>query len=145
MNDMKNPPITFKQIGGTDCARIWDVFRQQYACYARYDDIPLAVLASLDSTERKILRLRLDWADGNAPMTVLKLAVAMGAKIEPSEELGKELQKYGFAMIGGCMICAATIACYNAYPSKDGYWKCEDCIDNGFSSLAEYHEFCDPL
>ena len=31
-------------------------------------------------------------------------------------------------MLGGCQGCHATIACYNAYPSTSGYWRCADCI-----------------
>ena len=34
----------------------------------------------------------------------------------------------GVDILGGCEICAATIAAYNAYPSKSGYWRCGDCI-----------------
>ncbi len=42
------------------------------------------------------------------------------------------------AMIGGCRGCGATIAAYNAYPSRSGYWACADCIgDRGFSSCKE--------
>ena len=45
----------------------------------------------------------------------------------------------GVQIIGGCAGCHATIASYNAYPSKSGYWCCEDCIgDDGFSTVAEF-------
>ena len=34
----------------------------------------------------------------------------------------------GVDILGGCQACHATIACYNAYPSTTGYWRCADCI-----------------
>src|SRR5262245_66256554 len=34
----------------------------------------------------------------------------------------------GVDILGGCQGCHATIACYNAYPSTSGYWRCADCI-----------------
>ena len=45
----------------------------------------------------------------------------------------------GVDILGGCQVCAATIACYNAYPSTSGYWRCADCIgDTGFATVAEF-------
>lgn len=45
----------------------------------------------------------------------------------------------GVDIMGGCEICAATIAAYNAYPSKAGYWRCGDCIaDIGFATVVEF-------
>ena len=45
----------------------------------------------------------------------------------------------GVEMLGGCQGCHATIACYNAYPSASGYWRCADCIgDTGFVTVADF-------
>lgn len=45
----------------------------------------------------------------------------------------------GVNMLGGCENCYATIASYNAYPSRSGYWRCADCIgDTGYSSVTEF-------
>jgi hypothetical protein len=45
----------------------------------------------------------------------------------------------GVAILGGCEICHATIASYNAYPSRSGYWRCADCIgDTGYSTAGEF-------
>ena len=45
----------------------------------------------------------------------------------------------GVDMLGGCEICHAQIACYNAYPSKSGHWRCADCIgDTGFTTAEEF-------
>ncbi len=45
----------------------------------------------------------------------------------------------GVDILGGCQGCHATIACYNAYPSTSGYWRCAACIgDNGFATIADF-------
>jgi hypothetical protein len=45
----------------------------------------------------------------------------------------------GVDILGGCQICAATIAAYNAYPSTSGYWRCADCIgDTGYATTADF-------
>ena len=45
----------------------------------------------------------------------------------------------GVDILGGCQGCQATIACYNAYPSTSGYWRCADCIGNtGFATVADF-------
>ena len=47
--------------------------------------------------------------------------------------------KSGVEMLGGCQGCAATIACYNAYPSTSGYWRCADCIGtSGYATVADF-------
>ena len=73
------------------------------------------------------------------PITILELAEFRGAK--PDEDgnfsLG-EIIKAGVPFFGGCVSCAASIACYNAYPSKSGYLKCKDCIGNdGFETVED--------
>ena len=45
----------------------------------------------------------------------------------------------GVDILGGCQGCHATIACYNAYPSTSGYWRCADCIGNdGYATVADF-------
>ena len=45
----------------------------------------------------------------------------------------------GVDILGGCQGCQATIACYNAYPSTSGYWRCADCIgEDGFATTADF-------
>jgi hypothetical protein len=47
----------------------------------------------------------------------------------------------GVEVLGGCQICGATLAPYNAYPSKSGYWHCADCIgDDGFATVEQFTE-----
>ena len=47
--------------------------------------------------------------------------------------------QYGFAVLGGCY-CGASIASYNAYPSRTGDWMCGDCISQemGFDTPEEF-------
>lgn len=52
---------------------------------------------------------------------------------------GGDFAGNGVAMTGGCEICYATLAAYNAYPSKSGYWRCADHIgDTGYATVAEF-------
>jgi hypothetical protein len=45
----------------------------------------------------------------------------------------------GVDILGGCQGCHATIACYNAYPSTSGYWRCADCIGgSGYATVADF-------
>ena len=45
----------------------------------------------------------------------------------------------GVDILGGCQGCQATIACYNAYPSTSGYWRCADCIGRtGYATVADF-------
>lgn len=51
---------------------------------------------------------------------------------------GADFAEAGLAIFGGCEDCGASIAAYNAYPSRTGYWRCEDCIgDLGFATVEE--------
>lgn len=42
------------------------------------------------------------------------------------------------AMIGGCFSCEATLAAFNAYPDKRGYWACSECLQEGYSTVADF-------
>lgn len=72
------------------------------------------------------------------PVTILDLAVHRGVESENGNIPASEFYRVNLDFIGGCCICHATIAAYNAYPSKSGYWKCGDCIgDDGWYDVAE--------
>lgn len=74
------------------------------------------------------------------PITVLELAWHRGAeKDEDGATNAYEVEKTGLPFMGGCCMCGATVACYNACPSKAGYLKClNDCIgDDGWDSVEE--------
>jgi hypothetical protein len=73
-------------------------------------------------------------------ITVLELAVFRGAK--ESETGGftmGEFDRVRLPMLGGCSVCGASIAAYNAAPSRSGVLKCaEGCIDaDGFETVQE--------
>src|SRR4029078_8043722 len=45
----------------------------------------------------------------------------------------------GVDILGGCQGCHATIACYNAYPSTSGYWRCAACTaTDGYATAAAF-------
>ncbi|MGH3177766.1 MAG: hypothetical protein ACRDPF_28305 [Streptosporangiaceae bacterium] len=71
------------------------------------------------------------------PITILDyVRTVVGDKDTYSAE---DFSRNGVGMTGGCQLCAATIACYNAYPSTSGYWRCADCIGHdGFATVADF-------
>jgi len=73
-------------------------------------------------------------------ITVLDLALHRGAEEGDNGSITMgEVEKTGLPFFGGCQCCGASIACYNAYPSKSGYLKCGSCIDDnsGFETVEE--------
>jgi hypothetical protein len=79
--------------------------------------------------------------DGKPP---IHCAVARGAK--PDEDgnftMG-EIEAVGLPFLGGCQVCHASIACYNAFPSKTNYLRCRSCIgDLGFATTDDFEESC---
>jgi hypothetical protein len=53
---------------------------------------------------------------------------------------GWHFERLQIAMLGGCGTCGASIAAYNAYPSKHGSWRCADCIgDDGWQLVHRAH------
>lgn len=74
------------------------------------------------------------------PITILDVAEARGVQAGPDGSIsGGEFERVGLPLFGGCEGCGASIAAYNAYPSKTGYIRCGDCIgDLGFASVEEF-------
>lgn len=81
--------------------------------------------------------------DDARPVTILDVALAHGARQDAAGAIsGAEFERLGLPMLGGCQGCAASIAAYNAYPSKTGYLQCKDCIGElGFATVAEFDSF----
>jgi hypothetical protein len=66
------------------------------------------------------------------PVTVMQLAESVLGH-EPGRRV--EYEEIGLPVFGGCELCNAPIAFYNAYPSRSGYIRCRDCIgDLGWES-----------
>jgi hypothetical protein len=74
------------------------------------------------------------------PITILDyVKFQIGEKDSYSAE---DFHSAGVDIMGGCEGCAATIAGYNAYPSRSGYWRCADCIGNtGFATVEDFINF----
>ena len=71
-------------------------------------------------------------------ITILDLARHRGAREVDGSINGAEFDRVGLSIMGGCEICHASIAAYNAYPSKSGYLRCRDCIDDhGWPTVAQ--------
>ncbi len=73
-------------------------------------------------------------------VTVFQLAVHRGAKMDSEGAInGSEFVRVGLPLLGGCQRCSATIAAYNACPTKNGNLTCLDCIgeNEGFETVEE--------
>lgn len=72
------------------------------------------------------------------PITIRDLAIHRGAREVDGSINGAEFHRVGLDILGGCMGCGSTLAAYNAYPSKEGYWCCKDCIgDDGWDNVVQ--------
>lgn len=73
----------------------------------------------------------------STPITILDLALHRGAKAEPDGSInGAEFARVGLPLFGGCELCHASIAAYNACPSHSGYLRCTECIGStGWTSV----------
>ena len=58
-------------------------------------------------------------------VTVLELAEH---RLGHRAEHGGHFEQAGLPIMGGCQVCEATIAAYNACPSTTGFLRCGDCI-----------------
>jgi hypothetical protein len=77
------------------------------------------------------------------PITVLMLAEFILGR---EARTGQDFADAGLPMLGGCELCGATIAAYNASPSRSGYLRCaEGCIgDLGFDTVEAAAYFLFP-
>lgn len=73
-------------------------------------------------------------------ITIDQVATARAGK---ECETGDDFMNVGLQIFGGCMVCGASIACYNAYPTKLGFWQCGDCVSPkvAFETVAEFEAF----
>ena len=72
-------------------------------------------------------------------ITILELANHILGR---QAETGADFERVGLPMIGGCEVCHATVAAYNACPSRSGYLRCADgCIDDlGYNTVEEANQ-----
>jgi hypothetical protein len=75
-------------------------------------------------------------------LSILDIALAEGAKADERGGISMaEFDQRGLPFFAGCQDCGASLAPYNAYPSKTGFIKCRDCIggsDLGFATVEEF-------
>jgi hypothetical protein len=74
------------------------------------------------------------------PVTILDLAEFRRVATDADGSINLDaFIAVGLPMFGGCSVCAASIAAYNACPSRSGYLKCaEGCIgDDGYPTVEE--------
>ena len=69
-------------------------------------------------------------------ITILELAEH---RLGREASTGQDFIDAGLPMMGGCEVCGAAIACYNAAPSVSGFLRCAgDCIGNaGYDTVEE--------
>ena len=73
------------------------------------------------------------------PITILDYVKSIVG--EKPDYTADDFYRNGVDLLGGCEGCHATIAAYNAYPSKSGYWRCADCIGNdGYATVTDFKE-----
>lgn len=78
-------------------------------------------------------------SEEKGPITVLQLAIFRGAKEENGSMSMGEIERVGLPAMGGCGCCGATVAAYNACPSKRGFLMCaSSCISSdGYDTVEE--------
>jgi len=71
-------------------------------------------------------------------ITILDLAKHRGAKEDPRGGFSMEaIEATGLPFFAGCT-CTASLAAFNAYPSKTFYIRCSSCIgSDGFETVEE--------
>lgn len=78
------------------------------------------------------------------PVTTLECAYGRGVQAKPDGTITMEqVEAVGLPFFAGCQVCGASLACYNAYPSRTGFIRCEDCLGElGFNTCEEFEAFC---
>ena len=77
------------------------------------------------------------------PVTIMQVAEHI---LRRPARTGDDFLQAGLPMFGGCQRCEASIAAYNACPSKTGYLQCQQCIDDiGFDTVEAALEFMESM
>lgn len=76
-------------------------------------------------------------------MSVIAIHELAKHRLGRDPRTGADYAEAGLAIMGGCEICGASIAGYNACPSKTGNWRClNGCIaDRGFDTVESAEEW----
>ena len=79
-----------------------------------------------------------------ATVTILELALSRGlVESEGGGYSAEAIEATGLPFMGGCALCGACIAAYNAAPTKSGFLMCaKECADgHGFATIEEAEAF----
>lgn len=76
-------------------------------------------------------------------ITIMDIALARGVQKDPRGGYSSsEFKRVGLSVMGGCVRCQATLAAYNAYPGRCGYWLCKSCVENdGFETVDQFEQY----
>jgi hypothetical protein len=77
-------------------------------------------------------------------VTILDVILTREPDLVGQAVRGAVFERHGFAMLGGCLSCQATISAGGAYPTRAGYWRCGDCVEamgDGFESAADFERW----
>ncbi len=80
------------------------------------------------------------------PLNVMQLAIELGAKPQEdgSYSMGS-IESTDLPFFSGCQCCEASLGPMQAYPSKNGFICCKDCIDDhGFDNVEAFKAFEQP-
>jgi hypothetical protein len=71
-------------------------------------------------------------------ITILELAVYRLGVEDADQLTAGDFQRANLDILGGCEICHASIAAFTAYPSRSGFWRCQDCLGgDGYDTVGE--------
>lgn len=73
-------------------------------------------------------------------ITILNLALAWGAKKDEDGSITmSEFDRLGLPFFAGCQHCFASLAAYNAYPTRNCFISCAECVqDTGFKTAEDF-------
>lgn len=117
---------------------IWPAFEEALLEFNRKNNVDWTCRELQDNTARDLADRAFEIDDNyhhadSIPINICNLANFILGR---EAVTGGDFAEAGLAIMGGCKQCAASIACYNAYPAQDGYWRCGDCIgDYGYESV----------
>jgi hypothetical protein len=77
-------------------------------------------------------------------VSVYEVALARDVQVVGGSVNGAEFARVGLPILGGCCVCGATIAAYNAAPSTYGYLMClNGCVtdETGFPTVEAFEKW----
>lgn len=106
----------------------------------QWDEHGHVSFGEFSSAESAAQHVREIAGEDTSPITIQELAAH---RLGRDAHTGADFAEAGLPIMGGCQVCGASIAAYNACPSKTGYWRCLNlCIaDQGFDTVEDAQEW----